>query len=75
MYDNDAPHVDPEVFELGVPVLGICYGLQVSRIAHIVGVLQLIRLTGDGMVNEGQGHSVRSPRIWIRPAAGGYQRK
>ena len=29
VYDNDSPHVDPEVFELGVPILGICYGLQV----------------------------------------------
>ncbi|KAL7271780.1 GMP synthase (glutamine-hydrolyzing) [Rhizina undulata] len=28
VYDSEAPHVDPAVFELGVPVLGVCYGLQ-----------------------------------------------
>jgi GMP synthase (glutamine-hydrolysing) len=28
VYDKGAPHADKKVFELGVPILGICYGLQ-----------------------------------------------
>ncbi len=28
VYDEEAPHADKKVLELGVPVLGICYGLQ-----------------------------------------------
>lgn len=30
VYDRGCPSIDPKVFELGVPVLGICYGMQLT---------------------------------------------
>ncbi|GAA99803.1 uncharacterized protein L969DRAFT_84150 [Mixia osmundae IAM 14324] len=35
VYDHDAPRVDPEVYTCGLPVLGVCYGLQET--AHHFG--------------------------------------
>ena len=37
VYLDSSPHVDPEIFTLGVPILGICYGCQL--IAHTLGGL------------------------------------
>ncbi|MGB8877423.1 MAG: glutamine-hydrolyzing GMP synthase [Solirubrobacteraceae bacterium] len=33
VYEEGAPPLDPELLELGVPVLGICYGMQLLALA------------------------------------------
>ena len=34
-YDEEAPRIDPAVYESGVPILGICYGMQLTT--HLLG--------------------------------------
>ncbi len=35
VYDEDSPTIDKEIFNLGIPILGICYGEQL--ICHLLG--------------------------------------
>ena len=35
VHDDNAPAIDPELYALGIPVLGICYGMQLT--AHLLG--------------------------------------
>jgi GMP synthase (glutamine-hydrolysing) len=35
VYDDHAPHCDPGLFRMGIPILGICYGMQL--ISYLLG--------------------------------------
>ncbi|MGC4006599.1 MAG: hypothetical protein QM811_27150 [Pirellulales bacterium] len=36
VYEAGCPQIDPGIFELGIPVLGICYGMQFD-LQHVGG--------------------------------------
>ncbi len=48
-YLEDSPTISKEIFELGVPILGICYGIQIM--SHVLG----------GVVRKG---NKQRKRIW-----------
>ena len=51
VYDPASPHYTPEVFALGIPVLGICYGCQLM--AHALGG-RVISATDDSVSEYGK---------------------
>ncbi len=58
VYDADAPTVDPGLFALGLPILGICYGL--GLMAHLLG----------GRVGKAERREYGRAQVQIREAIG-----
>lgn len=42
VYDSDAPELSPELLKLGIPVLGICYGMQWMVYTHDQNAIQKV---------------------------------
>lgn len=57
-YGENAPHCDPAIFELGMPVLGICYGMHIA-----------CRLLG-GSVQAGKAREYGRVRLRVQRAEG-----
>ncbi len=56
VYDERAPQLDPEILSLGIPVLGICYGMQLMA-RHLGGEVEFSarREYGAGMLHVANG--------------------
>lgn len=75
VYDEGSPQIDPAVFDLGVPVLGICYGMQlacqvlgatVSRGSHREFGRAQIDIAPSGTARGGLFHGVPShTTVWM----------
>src|SRR5438046_237074 len=52
VYDDGAPQIDPKIFSLGIPILGICYGMQLMA-RHLGGEVEFSphREYGAGMLH------------------------
>ena len=67
VYDERAPQIDPQIFSLGIPVLGICYGVQLMA-HHLSGQVEFsarreygagnLQLTHDSQLFDGIGPQI-----------------
>ena len=58
VYDPDAPRVDRAIYELGLPILGICYGMQ------------LITVDFGGQVIRALQHEYGKAKLYLDPVHG-----
>ncbi len=63
VYEDGAPHVDPAVFELGIPILGICYGLQEIAWQHGKEVLAGVKREYGHAVLNIQRHATKAAHV------------
>ena len=74
VYERNAPFCDPRLLEMGIPILGICYGMQLigkllgGEVAHSekreYGKAKLLMDRGGGLFN-GSGKKGSSFIVWM----------
>lgn len=63
VYEEGAPQIDKKIFELGIPILGICYGMQLTNYTLGGGILHssdVIKEYGETLVSVDNNHSLFS---------------
>ena len=58
-YEPDSPTYSEELFKLGIPVLGLCYGAQLM--SHVLGG-KLKKLTSENMVRQKSSSTRKIPK-------------